>query len=73
MSELEIPDEACTAYIEASSARRREGDNGTAYVYGLRAAAPAIVAAELRRIAARFGTSGAALHLRDRADELDPR
>lgn len=33
-------------------------------------AAP-VVAAELRRIAERLGTSTAAMHLRDRADELD--
>lgn len=70
-NELHLPEAAYSAYLDAESVRRREGDNGTAYAYGLRAATKLVVAAELRRLAALLDETDDARKLLARADELD--
>lgn len=76
MSDLVIPDAAVRAAWEAHR------DGLVAVQDMLAAAAPAIVAAELRRLASRLEAAfiegpidreSAAYHLRTRADKLDPR
>lgn len=73
--ELEIPERACDAAVSALAAvmaDKRAGQVEYAAVGVVRAAAPIIVAAELRRLAVRTNDLSAQIWLRQRADELDP-
>lgn len=85
MTALQIPDATVAAFTATYEAARGDGHSGIAYSFGMTAAAPLIVAAELRRFAAELAeeashsddgeydwVAAAAFRLIDRADALDP-